>query len=86
MVGTSLLGSILSNLLLVLGCCFLFGGWRFRVQEFNAMSARACNSLLFLSSAAILLPSAANAVSAARFPASDMLAISRVASLLLLVL
>jgi len=25
-VATSLLGSILSNLLLVLGCCFLFGG------------------------------------------------------------
>ena len=31
-VQASLLGSILANLLLILGMCFLFGGLRFREQ------------------------------------------------------
>lgn len=34
-VATSLLGSILSNLLLVLGCSFLFGGLKYRLQRYN---------------------------------------------------
>lgn len=34
-VATSLLGSILSNLLLVLGMCFLVGGSKYKIQSFN---------------------------------------------------
>ena len=34
-VQASLLGSMLSNLLLVLGMCFFFGGLKHREQEFN---------------------------------------------------
>jgi Ca2+:H+ antiporter len=34
-----MLGSILSNILLVLGCCFLFGGLRFPQQTFNSTVA-----------------------------------------------
>lgn len=34
-VQASLLGSILANLLLILGMCFLFGGLRFREQVRN---------------------------------------------------
>src|SRR5271155_5840577 len=34
-VQASLLGSMLSNLLLVLGMCFFFGGLRHKEQEFN---------------------------------------------------
>jgi Ca2+:H+ antiporter len=39
-VAASLLGSILSNLLLVLGCCFLLGGMRHRLQKFNKLATR----------------------------------------------
>ncbi|KAI4104913.1 MAG: hypothetical protein L6R37_003037 [Teloschistes peruensis] len=35
-VQASLLGSILANLLLILGMCFLFGGLRFREQIYNS--------------------------------------------------
>ena len=35
-VQLSLLGSILSNMLLVLGCAFLFGGLTRKEQSFNA--------------------------------------------------
>jgi Ca2+/Na+ antiporter len=34
-VQASLLGSMLSNLLLVLGMCFFFGGFKHKEQEFN---------------------------------------------------
>jgi len=34
-VQASLLGSMLSNLLLVLGMCFFFGGLKHKEQEFN---------------------------------------------------
>jgi Ca2+:H+ antiporter len=55
-VQASLLGSILSNLLLVLGCCFFFGGLRYKEQTFNATSATANMGLLALSSIALILP------------------------------
>jgi Ca2+:H+ antiporter len=35
LVQASLLGSMLSNLLLVLGMCFFFGGLKHKEQEFN---------------------------------------------------
>jgi Ca2+:H+ antiporter len=34
-VAASLLGSILSNLLLVLGTCFLVGGMKYKEQRFR---------------------------------------------------
>ena len=37
-VQASMLGSIFSNLLLVLGCCFFFGGIYHKEQSFNAVS------------------------------------------------
>ncbi|GAX28895.1 Ca2+:H+ antiporter [Fistulifera solaris] len=52
----SLLGSIFSNLLLVLGCCFFFGGLKHKEQKFNATSATANMGLLALSSIALALP------------------------------
>jgi Ca2+:H+ antiporter len=55
-VQASLLGSILSNLLLVLGCCFFFGGLIHKEQKFNATSATANMGLLALSSIALILP------------------------------
>eukprot|EP00434_Breviolum_minutum_P001961 symbB.v1.2.001737.t2/scaffold94.1/size335129/1 len=45
----SLLGSVLSNLLLVLGMCFFFGGLKFHKQKYNADGARVQSNLLLLS-------------------------------------
>eukprot|EP00775_Hariotina_reticulata_P012174 gene12173-12311_t len=58
-VSTSLLGSILSNLLLVLGCCFLFGGIYHQTQTFNAVANQATSSMLMLSCLSIVIPTAA---------------------------
>jgi Ca2+:H+ antiporter len=55
-VQASMIGSIFSNLLLVLGCCFFFGGLRYREQSFNPTVATANMSLLALSSLALILP------------------------------
>lgn len=52
----SLLGSVFSNMLLVLGCCFFFGGIYYPEQRFNSTSAIANMSLLLLSSLALVLP------------------------------
>eukprot|EP00127_Corallochytrium_limacisporum_P005413 Clim_evm25s204 gene=Clim_evmTU25s204 len=54
----SLLGSILSNLLLVMGMSFLFGGIYFPRQTFNARGAVTFSSLLTLSSVGLILPTA----------------------------
>ncbi|GLI64419.1 hypothetical protein VaNZ11_007630 [Volvox africanus] len=61
-VAASLLGSILSNLLLVLGCSFFLGGLFHSVQTFNAVSNRACSSLLMLACIGISIPSAASMI------------------------
>lgn len=55
-VQASMIGSIFSNLLLVLGCCFFFGGLKYKEQQFNATAATANMALLALSSVALVLP------------------------------
>jgi Ca2+:H+ antiporter len=50
------IGSILSNLLLVLGMCFFAGGTRFSEQGFSVAAAQINSSLLTLSVVALLLP------------------------------
>uniref|UniRef100_K3WM20 Sodium/calcium exchanger membrane region domain-containing protein n=1 Tax=Globisporangium ultimum (strain ATCC 200006 / CBS 805.95 / DAOM BR144) TaxID=431595 RepID=K3WM20_GLOUD len=56
-VQSSLIGSVLSNLLLVLGCSFIAGGFSQKENKFNATGASANSSLLMLASFAMLLPS-----------------------------
>eukprot|EP00882_Tetradesmus_deserticola_P003936 GHRQ01004161.1.p1 GENE.GHRQ01004161.1~~GHRQ01004161.1.p1 ORF type:complete len:493 (+),score=204.99 GHRQ01004161.1:145-1479(+) len=58
-VATSLLGSILSNLLLVLGMSFFVGGLKYKIQHFNAVSSQTSGSLLLLSAIGIIIPTAA---------------------------
>ncbi|KAK3181707.1 Vacuolar membrane antiporter [Lecanicillium sp. MT-2017a] len=60
-----MLGSILSNLLLVMGMCFLFGGLKHRgvngagtEQVFSAAVAQTACSLMTLSSASLVIPAA----------------------------
>ncbi|KAI9511839.1 calcium/proton exchanger [Russula earlei] len=57
-VQSSLVGSILSNLLLVLGMCFFAGGTRFSEQGFGISAVQLNSSLLTLSVIAVLLPAA----------------------------
>ncbi|KAJ3271345.1 hypothetical protein HDV01_006850 [Terramyces sp. JEL0728] len=56
-VQSSLLGSILSNLLFVLGFCFFFGGLKYHQQKFNPAAANISSSLLALATLGFLLPS-----------------------------
>lgn len=55
-VQTSLIGSILSNLLLVLGMCFFFGGLRRQEQYFNQNVAQTSASLLALAVGSVIIP------------------------------
>ncbi|OKP14261.1 Vacuolar calcium ion transporter [Penicillium subrubescens] len=55
-VQASMLGSILSNILLVLGCCFLVGGIRHREQSFNSTVASTMSSLMAVASASLIIP------------------------------
>ncbi|KAI5921276.1 Sodium/calcium exchanger protein-domain-containing protein [Camillea tinctor] len=55
-VQTSLVGSILSNLLLVLGFCFLCGGLNRREQFFNTTVAQTAASLLALAVGSLIVP------------------------------
>ncbi|PSK55817.1 Vacuolar calcium ion transporter [Elsinoe australis] len=57
-VQASLLGSILSNLLLIMGMAFLFGGLRFQEQIYNNTVTQMSACLLSLSVGSLLLPTA----------------------------
>ncbi|KAF9546768.1 hypothetical protein EC957_009373 [Mortierella hygrophila] len=57
-VKASIIGSILSNLLLVLGFCFLAGGYKYKSQTFNQTAAQTSASLLALSCMSLLIPAA----------------------------
>lgn len=57
-VQASMLGSLLSNLLLVLGFCFVLGGYNRMQQTFNQTAAQTMSSLLAISSASLLIPAA----------------------------
>lgn len=56
MVKASITGSIIGNLLLILGMAFFFGGLGKDEQEFNTTAARASASTLLLATAAIVMP------------------------------
>lgn len=57
-VQTSLIGSMLSNLLLVLGMCFFFGGINRSEQHFNITVAQTASSLLALAIGSLIIPTA----------------------------
>lgn len=95
-VQASMLGSILSNLLLVLGCCFIAGGITRVQQTFNQTVAQTMLSLMALATAGLLIPAAFHASLPAPkkghgFPNPDssdglIVALSRGVSIILLVL
>lgn len=81
-VQTSLIGSILSNLLLVMGMCFFLGGLNRKEQFFNTTVAQTAASLLALAVAAVIVPTVFDAASIT--PPKDVAQLSRGTSLILL--
>ncbi|KAF5381548.1 hypothetical protein D9615_005613 [Tricholomella constricta] len=56
LVQSSLLGGLLSNLLLVLGMAFIVGGFRFAQQEFQPMVAQLNSSLMIVCVTSLIVP------------------------------
>ncbi|KAI9688715.1 MAG: hypothetical protein M1822_001072 [Bathelium mastoideum] len=84
-VQASLLGSILANLLLILGMAFLIGGLRFREQIYNNQVTQMSACLVSLSVMSLLLPTAFHAsFSDAGDADNKVLQVSRGTSIVLL--
>lgn len=63
LVQLSLLGSILSNMLLVLGCSFLAGGYYHKTQVYGTISSQMNSTLLMIASMGIAFPTILSATS-----------------------
>ncbi|KAK8858950.1 calcium/proton exchanger [Kwoniella newhampshirensis] len=96
-VQSSLVGSILSNILLVLGMCFFAGGVRFAEQAIKSTAAQLNASLLLIAVIAVLIPSAfhfainssasnTNGTDLAAGEGPDLLSMSHGVAILLLIL
>jgi len=83
-VQAALIGSILANLLLVLGLSFTVGGLRHGPQNIDSQRARATAVLMLLAVAAMVVPSLAGYVHTPAAPHED--AMSMVVAVILLVL
>ncbi len=78
----AIVGSILANVLLVLGLAFVIGGLRHGTQRFAAERARIISLLLVLAVAALIIPSLTASIHTPA--AGHELALSRIVSVLLL--
>lgn len=88
-----MLGSILSNILLVLGCCFFVGGLRYSEQSFNSTVASTMSSLMTVASASLIIPAtlypfltASNGPGQEKKTRDNILLLSHGTSIILLVL
>jgi Ca2+:H+ antiporter len=57
-VKASLTGSIIGNILLVMGAAFVAGGVKFKTQKFNVSGARTQSTMLTLAAIAMIVPAA----------------------------
>lgn len=88
-VQSSMLGSILSNILLVLGCCFVAGGIKRQECHFNVTVASTMSSLLAVASASLIIPAtlyAALKKSPSEDTSTEILTLSHGTSVILLLL
>ena len=83
-VQLSLLGSVLSNMLLVLGCAFLAGGTRYKEQQFNVTGVGVNITLLMLAVLAQTLPAILTASHTGLKGSRSGLALSRFTSFVML--
>lgn len=83
-----MLGSILSNILLVLGCCFFAGGIKHHEQKFNSTVASTMSSLMAVSSASLIIPSTLYAAmkKSATESSDNILVLSHGTAIILLIL
>ncbi|HEY7983202.1 MAG TPA: hypothetical protein VID73_03480 [Ktedonobacterales bacterium] len=70
-VRASIAGSVIGNSLLVLGTSMLVGGWRHRLQRFNAAAAGQYASLLALAVAGLVVPTIVSWLGGAFVPGVD---------------
>ncbi|GAQ81171.1 sodium/calcium exchanger protein [Klebsormidium nitens] len=84
-VQLSLLGSILSNMLLVLGTSFFLGGCLIKVQRFNQTAALVNSGLLLMAVMGMLLPAVLYATHTELRDGTSELFLSRFTSLLMLI-
>ncbi|KAF5358107.1 hypothetical protein D9756_001376 [Leucocoprinus leucothites] len=84
-VQTSMLGSVLSNILLVLGCSFIAGGLVRKESNFQVTAAQASSSLMTLSCITLVLPAAYNSAQGNEKNEHGLAIISRGTSVILLV-
>jgi len=80
----SLIGSVFSNLLLVLGTCFFLGGCYHKEQQFVAAGAVASIALLGFSGLGLLLPAQFDDTD--EIQKEDILYLSRITSVLLVIM
>lgn len=87
-VQASMLGSILSNILLVLGMCFFFGGLKNKEQNFNTTVASTMSSLMAVATSSLIIPAALYSTLAGskESPLELILDLSRGTSVVLLIL
>ncbi|KDR70211.1 hypothetical protein GALMADRAFT_76464 [Galerina marginata CBS 339.88] len=89
-VQSTLLGGLLSNLLLILGCAFVVGGFRFHQQQFQPMVAQLNSSLLIVSVISLTIPAAFHQYLEGRLPPGKeldiFLELSRVSAVILILL
>lgn len=88
-VQASMIGSILSNILLVLGCCFLAGGLKYREQLFNTTVASTMSSLMIVATASLIIPATVYSImsnSNAKGQANNIMILSRGTSIVLLII
>jgi len=83
LVKASLIGSILGNLLLVLGLSLLWGGIKHRTQTFNKEALSMNGSLLMLAVLALIIPTAVDSVG---LNSDSIVTLSRYASIILLIM
>lgn len=86
-VQASMLGSILSNILLVLGCCFFVGGIRYKEQTFNSTVASTMSSLMTVATSSLIIPATLYAVMSENKSQDDnIMILSRGTAIILLVI
>ena len=83
LVKASLIGSVLGNVLAVVGLAFLVGGWHRERQHFDATAAGAAGAQLTLAASALLIPTVLVATSRVHAGALEALSVGTALVLLL---
>ncbi|KAF2860111.1 Calcium/proton exchanger [Piedraia hortae CBS 480.64] len=85
-VQSSMLGSILSNILLVLGCCFIASGLKRRESRFNETVASTMSSLMAVAATSLIIPATLYASVSGKAAESNTLILSRGTAIIMLIL